>query len=476
MLEAVRKVLTALNEQGYEAYIVGGAVRDLLCYLEPHDYDITTSARPDEIQKVAEQYGWHTTALVGKQFGVVIIVVDGMSLETATFRGESYGQDSHRPEKVWYADTLREDVSRRDFTVNAMAMDASGAVYDYVGGRKDIKKRRLVTVGNPTQRFREDALRLFRVCRFTGQLDFLPVPELLRAMPEAFFRVGGLSLERVRNELDKLMVTPCAAKGLDILIRSGLGACSCRKKYNGEYTEVPILPEFAHLAETPQSPPFHIFDAWFHTLAAVAQVPPDLTLRYAAFFHDVAKGLPGIRGIHKGRYTDYGHDAKGAEITTSVLTRLEEPEALVRRVSWLVKTHMKFHYFANTGLGDPEKWLRKEALSGPFRRSAELAEAMEQAAAVAAADAKACSGAANTAGTISFGRFMSGLALQMPVTVRDLHYDRRIPDACGRRTGACLRVLLQRVQSNGIENDPDILAKAAEKWLLRQCEAHTIDE
>lgn len=421
MEPVVRSVLEALNEAGYEAYIVGGAVRDLLMKRTPHDYDVTTSARPEDIRAVAAARGWHTAEIQSERFGIVVLVVGGTTIETATFRGEAYGDDAHRPEQVWYASTLREDV-----------------------------------------------LRLFRACRFTGQLDFLPDKELIQAMPEAFHRVAGLSVERVVGEIDRLMTTPAAYKGLDVLVRTGLGACSCRRRENGAYQDVPILPECSHLPSTPQSRPFHLFDAWFHTLAVVAHTPPDLTIRYGAFFHDVAKGMPGIRGVHKGRYTDYGHDAKGAEVAEAVLLRWRKPPDFAKRVAWLVKTHMKFHYFANTGQGDVDKWLRREALEGPFRRTDELVEAVRQATAVACGDVLGCGHRkADTSGTESFGEYMALLASLMPVSTKDLRYDRRIPDACGRRTGECLRVLLKRVQNKELQNDADILAEAAEKWLKR---------
>ena len=160
MEPVVRSVLEALNEAGYEAYIVGGAVRDLLMKRTPHDYDVTTSARPEEIRAVAAARGWRTAEIQSERFGIVVLVVDDMTIETATFRGEAYGDDAHRPEQVWYASTLREDVLRRDFTVNALAMDKDGQIYDYTGGQKDIRKKRLVTVGDARRRFQEDALRL----------------------------------------------------------------------------------------------------------------------------------------------------------------------------------------------------------------------------------------------------------------------------------------------------------------------------
>ena len=468
MKEVVHRILRALNDAGFEAYVVGGAVRDLLMHKEPHDYDITTSARPEEIMAVAAKQNWKSVDVNGKTFGVVVLVIDGKTYEVASFRGEVYGEDSHRPERVWYAASLREDVMRRDFTINALAMDAAGQVYDYVGGRKDIRKRRLAAVGNAKERFQEDALRLFRLCRFAGQLDFLPEKKTQDAMPQAFGRVAGLSSDRVVAEIERLLVTPAAYKGLDILVRSGLGNCSCRRKENGEYVNVPIMPEFSHLPDTPQSPPFHVFDAWIHTLAVISYTPADLTLRYAALFHDVAKGSAGIRGIRDGRYTDYGHDRAGARIAAEVMTRWRRNKACIRRVAWLVKTHMKFHYFANTGQGNVVKWLRHEAGSNDFHSTAELAAAVRQATALAVADAKGCRPDANTDGTVSFGKYMEELAGSMPVGTGDLQYDRRVPEICGSRTGDCLRVLLKRVQDGTLANEPDVFADAAERWMKRR--------
>lgn len=468
MEERAHQLLTALEEAGFEAYVVGGAVRDLLMGRTPHDYDITTSARPDDIRRVAKEKGWHTVEINGEAFGIVVVVLAGQTFEVASFRGESYGRDSHRPERVWYASSLREDVLRRDFTVNALAMDGRGEIYDYVGGQKDIRKKRLVTVGDPKRRFQEDALRLFRLCRFAGQLDFMASKDTVAAMPSAFERVSGLSLERVVSEVDRLMVTPAAFRGLDILVRSGLASCSCRQKENGVYKPIPILPELSHLPDTPQSKPFHLFDAWVHTLATVAHTPPDPIVRYSALFHDIAKGLPGIRGKKEGRYTDYGHDSKGAELAQSILLRWNKKPAFAERVAWLVKTHMKFHFFANTSEGDVEKWLRREALQGPFHRTEELVEAIRQATALSCGDIMGCGHAdANTEGTESFGEYMAMLAAAMPVSTKDLVYDRRIPDCCRSRTGDCLRTLLKRVQNKELANDADVLAAAAQRWMKR---------
>ena len=293
-MEQAIRLLTILEEAGFEAFIIGGAVRDMLMHVKPHDFDIVTSARPEQVISVLGDANIETTGIIGKSFGVVVAIVDGKHYEVATYRKERYGADSHRPEEVIYADTLEEDVKRRDFTVNGMAMNRYKEVIDLVGGRRDIKHKVLRTIGNPTERFQEDALRLFRACRFVAKLDFLPDKSLLEAMPKAFHRVSGLSLERVRNELDRLLLEPAVAKGLDVLVQSRLAECSCRVVENGAIKEVPILPELYHLVGLPQEKAFHEFDGWYHTLAVVSETEPDLTLRWGALLHDVAKGMPTI--------------------------------------------------------------------------------------------------------------------------------------------------------------------------------------
>ena len=170
----VTKTLNILNAAGYEAYVVGGAVRDLLLGLEPGDYDIATNGRPEQIAAVLRNAGYLLAEKLGENFGVVVAVTEGRSLEIASFRNEryAYGQDAHRPAEVWFCDTLKEDLSRRDFTVNAMAMDSRGKLYDYYGGQKDLEAKVIRTVGDPRKRFAEDALRMYRACRFVAQLDF----------------------------------------------------------------------------------------------------------------------------------------------------------------------------------------------------------------------------------------------------------------------------------------------------------------
>mgnify|MGYP000789366860 CR=1 FL=1 len=217
----INRILTLLTEQGFAAYVVGGAVRDLLLGKIPGDFDVATSARPESVISILEPAGFTVVGELGQNFGVVVVHRDAQTVEIATFRGEAYGGDAHKPEQVWYCDDLEADLSRRDFTVNAMALDQSGNVYDYHGGRQDLQQKILRTVGDAPARYQEDALRMYRACRFVGQLGFDYVqrhgagpafgqPQTPYYLPQSYSfpvsRSAGLSLERVRTELDKLLV------------------------------------------------------------------------------------------------------------------------------------------------------------------------------------------------------------------------------------------------------------------------------
>lgn len=256
----VIRIMNALLQSGFAAYIVGGAVRDLLLGKKPQDYDIATSANPENIVRIAHKQGWRVVDKLGHNFGVVMVVIDGQMTEVAAFRGERYGADSHRPEKVWYTQNIEDDLSRRDFTVNAMAMDMDGNIIDPFGGRDDLKRKVMRTVGEPYNRFEEDALRMFRVCRFAGQLGFIIDDSTFQAIQPNLSRVAGLSMERVRTELEKMLLAADCQLSLDALVHSGLAACSCRIKENGEYRSIAILPELTHLVGLPQNPAYHAYD------------------------------------------------------------------------------------------------------------------------------------------------------------------------------------------------------------------------
>ena len=480
----VKKILHMLTEAGYEAYIVGGAVRDLLLKLPPGDFDITTSATPEEISAVCRANNIKTIDNLGQNFGCVVAVIDGVPAEITTFRGESYGADAHKPEKVWFSKSLREDLSRRDFTVNAMAMDINGRIYDYHNGMEDLKNHILRTVGDAGQRYSEDALRMLRACRFVAQLGFDYVQEsgvlppfgeenTPYYMPRNFsFPTGncaGLSLERVRTELDKLLTGKYAGKGLMLLMATGLTNAKCRVKENGTYHEIDILPELLHLEGLPQNKRFHCYNAWEHTLKAVDNSPRDLTIRWAMLLHDLGKGMPGIRCTHPdGSPSDHGHEALSAAMAQNVMTRLRCPKDFAKRVVWLVSRHMRFAPMMFTKERTLTRWVRAEAASGEFRTSKDLTEAFSQLKEVFLADMGATH-AGNNPQLMAEGRELADAVIEiahnkMPVHTADLAVNgadlaQIITD--GAETGIFLKYLLERVRSGNLPNERAALLEAA---------------
>ena len=552
----VTKTLNILNAAGYEAYVVGGAVRDQLLGLEPGDYDIATDGRPEQVAAVLRNAGYSLAEKLGENFGVVVAVTEGRSLEIATFRNEryAYGQDAHRPAEVWFCDTLKEDLSRRDFTVNAMAMDSRGNLYDYYGGQKDLEAKVIRTVGDPRKRFAEDALRMYRACRFVAQLDFTyvegndapedvrggydevltveqnlriamekagkTVPGNMKTMgPEAqlthgpavtgsdgsvrggllqddgtatglpfgqpgtkyylkkryvfdISRCRNLSLERVKTELDKMLVGKAAGKGLALFLSSGLANAQCRVRDKGSETFVDVLPELTHLPALPQNIRFHCYNVWEHILAAVDKGPRELTLRWALLLHDVAKGLPGIRGSTPDGYpNDHGHEKESAKMAQAILTRLRYPRPFVRRVSWLVAKHMRFAPMMIHKNNTLLRWIRSEATGGEFRTEKEMTEAFSQLTEVFLADMGATGAGVLQEPVMEEGRRLGEEAVriareQMPVHTSDLHVrGSEIQVLLPLTVGDAMKYLLARVQSGSIPNERGALLQALEKKL-----------
>lgn len=475
-------ILDALTEAGYEAYLVGGAVRDLLLGLQPEDYDITTNAHPEQVLEVCRRRNWHTVDKLGQNWGCVIILLDGMATEVTSFRGERYDdQDVHRPAATWYCQTLQEDLSRRDFTVNAMALDKNGRLYDYFGGQQDLEKKLLRTVGDPAKRYGEDALRMLRACRFVAQLGFIYTQDtgLLPPcgqegtpyyLPHAFAfpteRCSRLSLERVRRELEKLLLSPHAGQGLMLMMATGLLGSSCRSRSMGRDTEIPLLPEALHLLGLPQNPRFHIYDTWEHTLLAVDNSPRQLAIRWALVLHDLGKGLTEIRKIKNGQPTDPGHEAQSAIMAQAILTRLGYGEDFVRLVVWLVAQHMRFAPMLITGERTLLRWVRAEATSGTFRNQQELAEAYELLTEVFLADMGATHARENLQ-LMQEGRTLGEQVVElartrMPVCAKDLALGGKelltlVPQAEIKNT---LSYLLERVQSGNLPNEAAALRAA----------------
>ena len=471
--EYVNKILKTLMAAGYDAYLVGGAVRDLLLAKEPEDFDVVTNAKPAEIIAVARRAGFGVVEELGQNFGVVMVVVDGNSVEVAAYRSESYGEDAHRPESVWYCETLAEDLARRDFTINAIALDIDGRVIDYFNGLEDLKNRELRTVGKASQRFAEDALRMFRACRFISQLGVTCDAEVFAAITEQLPRVSGLSMERVRTEINKLMKGEFVNLGLDALVRSGLADQSCRNRQNGKEKQIPILPELSALVGVPQNPNFHSHDVWNHTLKAVSFGEKSLEVRWALLLHDIGKGQPTVRGFdNEGNPTDYGHEELSALMAEKILRRFQFSASFVKRAVWLIANHMQLGFRVGKDEYGTKRWLRKVALSGAFRWNKDLQEAFSQLTSVCLADLAATKAHEQEIITMRmYNEELLRLAADMPVHTSDLLLSgKQIAKMLGskEKLPQIMQILLKRVQDGTMENSEKALTEAVKKWQQRR--------
>lgn len=315
----VRRLLCRLEESGYGAYAVGGCVRDCLLGKEPQDWDICTSATPEEILSCFSDC---RSLLTGVQYGTVTVLWEEKPYEITTFRGESGYSDSRHPDEIRFLTSLREDLSRRDFTVNAMAADKDGQVTDCFGGMEDLKCGLLRCVGQPERRFAEDALRILRALRFAAKLDFTVEEHTARAAEEGKENLLLVSPERLRKELDGLLCGEAAARVLE---------------RHGEILFA-LIPELAPCKGFLQHNFHHSHDVWQHTLSALTQSEPVLPLRLAVLLHDIGK--PAVFAFDKqlvGHF--YGHSIVSAAMTEKLLRRLRYDNETLRRVTALVREH-----------------------------------------------------------------------------------------------------------------------------------------
>lgn len=464
-MKQARRILEVLTQAGWQAYMVGGAVRDLLLGINHIDVDICTDAQPEEIRALMAAQGWKTSE-VGAQFGSVLVVVDGIPYDVTTFRREEYGADSHRPERVEWGASLLEDLSRRDFTINTLCLDVRGDLHDPFGGLDDLRLGRIRAVGDANVRFAEDGLRMFRAARFMAQFGFSLDKEIFPAIVANRERVRGLSVERVRNELEKTLLAKYAGKGLHVLRVTGLLGETCRARNEGAEEAVPILPEVLHLYQLPQNPRHHRLNVWRHVLETVEGIEPQLVLRWAALLHDVAKGLPGVRSVNgQGEWTDHRHDMVGTQLAEAALHRLRVDPVVARRVVWLVRNHM--HSPALTGKSIT-RWLRKRAVC--FRTPQELEEAVGQLFALYWADARATR-------TLPNGS-LENLLQEMQPVMREIPFFISQLAVSGGEIAAVLGAgpqvrafqqdLLRRIQSGELRNEAASLRQALEARARRQ--------
>lgn len=313
------KILDTLEQNGYEAFVVGGCVRDSLLGSRPNDWDITTSALPEEI---AACFPKHTLVLNGLRHGTVGIVEDGVLFEATTYRVDGTYSDNRRPDSVTFTRRLEDDLCRRDFTVNAMAYNERAGIIDCFGGRADLDKKLIRCVGEPEMRFEEDALRILRALRFASKLGFAIEEKTAGAVLKEKNRLKNIANERIAKELLSLL----CGKGAGRVLR--------------EFPQVffVFLPELAPMLDFDQNTPYHDLPLWEHTVKAVESVAPRVDLRLTMLLHDIGK--PSCKTTdEQGVSHFHGHPRVSAAMAREALTRLRLPSGLTEDVVRLVLYH-----------------------------------------------------------------------------------------------------------------------------------------
>jgi len=317
----LREFSACFHASGYQCHLVGGAVRDILMGRAHTDYDIATDALPAQVSAVFPR-----VIPTGIRHGTVTVLFKGTTFEVTTFRAETGYSDGRHPDAVTFAPSILDDLSRRDFTINAMAYDLlANRFTDPHGGRADLAAGIIRAIGDPSERFREDGLRPLRACRFAAQLSFRVEADTRNAIPLALEILAKVSAERVRDEILKILAAPLPSVGLTLMRETGILGV--------------VLPELAEGIGVTQGS-YHCHDVFAHSLYACDAAPRgSVDLRLAALLHDVGK--PRVRQIDiDGRPTFHAHERVSAEIAAGILTKLRLPTATVKRVSHLVASHM----------------------------------------------------------------------------------------------------------------------------------------
>lgn len=327
------EIIEILRKAGHEAYLAGGCVRDMLLGIEPKDFDIVTSAKPDEIEDLLEH-----TIPIGKKFGVILAIKNNHSFEIATFRSDSGYSDGRRPDAVQFTNA-KEDALRRDFTINALFYDPiADRIIDYVDGQKDIKDGLVRFIGNSDERIKEDHLRILRAVRFKNAFNMQYHPETYEAIKKHVKLIKDISADRVRDELNKMIMGDNATQGFEELFE--IGALEL------------IIPELCKLKGLAQPTQYHKEgDVWDHSLRALKclteeegdpnplpENPPSLALKWAVLMHDIGKYETFTVDNERIRYNH--HSEVGADISKKILSRLKFPRKVIDKVSWLVGHHM----------------------------------------------------------------------------------------------------------------------------------------
>lgn len=345
MPKNVDTAINLLQSAGFEAYAVGGCVRDSLLGKTPNDWDITTSAKPEDMKSVFADFHCIDT---GIKHGTVTVVIDGEPLEITTFRLDGEYEDNRHPKSVTFTSDLGADLGRRDFTVNAMAYSKKTGTVDLFGGQNDLKNKIIRCVGDPDRRFNEDALRILRALRFASALDFEIEEKTAQSLLKNCALLGNISEERIAKELLKLVC--------------GKGA----KRILTDFAPVlfEILPELQPMYKNSHDNPHHCYDIYEHTLIAVESIDPESTLRFAMLLHDCGK--PAVKKFDENGVAHfYGHQRISAEISAQILARLKVSNKFRDEILFLVSNHDRWELYENTE--KMPRYLSKFGLDGVLK-------------------------------------------------------------------------------------------------------------
>lgn len=329
------EIIKKLKARGFPAFLVGGCVRDALLGQGPEEWDITTRARPDEVTQLFEK-----VIPTGIEYGTVTVLLPDGKYEVTTFRADEKYVDGRHPSNVKFTDDIHKDLSRRDFTINALAYDpATRQLIDDFKGQEDLKKKIIRTVGDPLARFSEDGLRPIRACRFAALLEFQIEEKTFASIPETLAVVKKVAPERIHDEIVKLLKAERPSIGFELLRKAGLLSF--------------ILPELEKCCGVEQPPEYHPWDVYWHSLYACDAAPKDNVLvRLAALLHDLGK--PSC----KVDFTFYDHDRVGIEMAEKLLRRLKFSNADIEKIVNLVANHM-FDYHADWGDAAVRRFIRR---------------------------------------------------------------------------------------------------------------------
>lgn len=429
------KILSILYSNGYDGYIVGGCVRDSILGLIPNDWDICTDCTPEKMLHIFSSFKVIPTGL---KHGTVTVNINGGNYEVTTYRIDGDYIDGRHPKKVTFTDELGEDLKRRDFTINAMAYNDKVGLIDYYGGVQDILDKKIKCVGNPLERFKEDYLRMLRGVRFATQLEYSLESGTFDAIKKLCKNIINISAERIREELNEILLSHAPSRGFRLLNVIGL------LKY--------IMPELETCVGFEQHNPYHHEDVFNHTLSVVDNTESDLLLRLAALFHDIGKPETFVldaRGI--GRF--FNHSIIGAEIAKNIMKRLKYDSRSIEQVAILVKEHMsRYENLSHKAMKRFINRVGQDNINRLFKLQIADIEA------VAEEDEIDVSGILKLKSEVE-----RVLNEKQPLTVKDLKIngcdlmELGIPE--GKQIGTILKELLEIVLEDSETNKKDILIK-----------------